>query len=70
MSNNNSTKEYGTHKYDATKLLTLTNSVHCSYGCGCWMGASRSGGPHGVDPFGDCPNNPKDKEPQKAEEKK
>lgn len=30
----------------------------CTYGCGCWMGASRSGGPDGVDPFGACPNAP------------
>lgn len=28
----------------------------CAYGCGCWMGPSRSGGP--VDPFGPCPNHP------------
>jgi hypothetical protein len=28
----------------------------CSYGCGCWMGSSASGGP--VNPFGPCPNNP------------
>ena len=30
----------------------------CEHGCGCWVGSSRSGGPDGVDPFGDCPNNP------------
>lgn len=30
----------------------------CAYGCGCWMGGTRSGGPDGIDPFGDCPNNP------------
>jgi hypothetical protein len=29
----------------------------CSYGCGCWMGPSASGGP--VDPFGPCPRNPR-----------
>lgn len=27
----------------------------CRYGCGCWAGPSRSGGPEGVDPFGECP---------------
>ena len=31
---------------------------NCSNGCGCWMGGSRSGGPDGVDPFGQCPNAP------------
>lgn len=30
----------------------------CEHGCGCWMGNARSGGPNGVAPFGDCPNNP------------
>jgi len=30
----------------------------CSFGCGCWMGSSRSGSRFaGVDPFGKCPNN-------------
>ena len=29
----------------------------CSYGCGAWMGGSRSGAPDGVDPFGLCPKN-------------
>lgn len=28
----------------------------CSNGCGCWAGPSRSGGPDGIDPFGECPN--------------
>lgn len=28
----------------------------CAYQCGCW-GPSRSGGPDGVDPFGECPAN-------------
>jgi hypothetical protein len=28
----------------------------CKYGCGCWMGPTRSGGP--VNPFGKCPKNP------------
>jgi hypothetical protein len=30
----------------------------CANGCGCWMGSCRSGGPDGVDQFGDCPNHP------------
>jgi hypothetical protein len=30
----------------------------CAYGCGCWMGGTRSGGPEGVDAFGDCPKHP------------
>ena len=43
--------KYGPHIYadDGTS--------DCELKCGCWMGASRSGGP--VDPFGPCPNNPK-----------
>lgn len=32
----------------------------CTYGCGCWMGGSRSGGPSGIDPFGYCPKAPTD----------
>ena len=31
----------------------------CKFGCGCWMGPARSGGP--TDPFGACPKNPKRK---------
>lgn len=30
----------------------------CKHGCGCWAGPSRSGGPDGVDPLGDCPAHP------------
>jgi len=37
--------DYG--DYDGTK--------DCTYGCNCWMGPTRSGGP--VNPFGACPNN-------------
>jgi hypothetical protein len=32
----------------------------CKYGCGCWMGACNSGGPDGIDPFGECPKAPKE----------
>jgi hypothetical protein len=30
----------------------------CRHGCGCWAGPTRSGGPEGIDPFGDCPRHP------------
>ena len=30
----------------------------CSYKCGAWAGPSRSGGPEGIDPFGECPKHP------------
>jgi hypothetical protein len=30
----------------------------CAHKCGCWMGSCRSGGPDGVNPFGECPNAP------------
>lgn len=30
----------------------------CRYGCGCWMGSFSSGGPAGLDPNGECPQNP------------
>lgn len=48
-------KEYGKHDYGKCE-----GTSDCEYGCGCWMGPARSGGPIGVDPFGECPNNPKD----------
>ena len=44
---------YGKHLY--TDRVGTSN---CEYGCGCWMGNTRSGGPKGVDPLGKCPNNP------------
>lgn len=31
----------------------------CAYGCGAWMGSTRSGAPDGTDPFGECPKAPK-----------
>ncbi len=52
--------DYGPHEYpeaDAT--------FDCKYGCGCWAGPARSGGPAGIDPFGLCPNNPIDGQRQK-----
>jgi hypothetical protein len=48
-------KEYGEHKYDDG-----TGTSDCAFGCGCWMGPCRSGGPVGLDPKGVCPNNPLD----------
>lgn len=30
----------------------------CVYQCGCYMGHSSNSGPLGIDPFGECPNNP------------
>jgi hypothetical protein len=45
-------KKFGHHKY-----ADHDGTSDCGYGCGCWMGPTRSGGE--VDPFGACPNNPK-----------
>ncbi len=50
-------KEYGPHKY-----ADHDGTSDCQYGCKCWLGPARSGGPIGLDPFGECPNNPKDGE--------
>ncbi len=51
-------KEYGSHKY-----ADHGGTSNCEHTCGCWMGSSSSGGPLGVDPFGECPGNPKDGKP-------
>jgi hypothetical protein len=48
-------KPYGNHEYP-----NRDGTSDCVYGCGCWMGPARSGGPIGLDPFGECPNNPTD----------
>lgn len=58
MPHESSRKEYGPHKY-----AEHDGTSDCKYGCGCWMGPSRSGGPDGLDPFGVCPGNPKDGKP-------
>ena len=52
-------KEYGPHKYP-----NVGRTVHCEHGCDCWIGASRSGGPIGIEPapYGECPANPRDGE--------
>lgn len=55
MPNGYEKKEYGGHKYSEHD-----GTSDCVYGCGCWMGLSRSGGPTGLDPGGLCPQNPKD----------
>jgi len=47
-------REYGQHDYESE------GTSNCRHGCECWMGPARSGGPIGLDPFGECPNNPKD----------
>lgn len=53
--------ETGSHKYMGCESAMKGGQFFtsdCSYGCGCWMGSSRSGGPKGVDPFGACPKAP------------
>lgn len=47
-------RNYGGHWYP----YLGEGTSDCKY-CKCWMGPSRSGGPEGVDQFGDCPGNPK-----------
>lgn len=46
------TELFGPHDYGKDD-----HTQDCAYGCGCWAGPSRSGGP--VDPFGACPKNPR-----------
>jgi len=51
----------GTHRYpgcvaDDAGLGFFTSD--CAYGCGAWMGSTRSGAPDGIDAFGACPNAP------------
>jgi len=48
-------KKYGEHNYDPGPCFGK-----CKNGCGCEMASSSSSGPVGLDPFGTCPNNPKD----------
>ena len=56
--------DYGAHEYPAAPHGTSD----CKYGCGCWAGPSRSGGPPGIDPFGHCPGNPLDGQRQPGNE--
>ena len=46
-------------KFGAHKYASDWRTSDCEYGCGCWMGECRSGGK--INPFGACPNNPKEK---------
>lgn len=54
---NGKSKKYGPHQYPGRD-----GTLDCVFGCGCWMGPTRSGGPTGLDPFGKCPGNPLDGE--------
>lgn len=45
-------EKFGPHHYP-----DYGSSSSCVYGCGCWMGESRSSGP--VNPHGACPKNPR-----------
>ncbi len=58
------TQNVGRHYYPGCEAEGVADfyTSDCAHGCGCWMGGSRSGGPDGVDPFGDCPKNPESDE--------
>jgi hypothetical protein len=57
LNDSNRNKKYGRHKYGRDG-----GTSDCQHGCGCWMGDTSSGAKLlGIDPFGECPNNPKDK---------
>ena len=45
----------GGHDYPAAEDDAAATS--CRFGCGCWSGPTRSGGPAGVNPLGPCPKN-------------
>lgn len=45
--------KYGSHDYGSRE-----GTCDCAHRCKCWAGGFASGGP--VDPFGACPNNPKE----------
>ncbi len=44
--------DFGPHKY-----ADHDGTSDCRYGCGCWIGPTRSGAPAGVNPLGKCPQN-------------
>ena len=44
----------GSHDYSAGD-----GTLKCVYGCGCWKDSKLWGGPKGINPDGECPNNPK-----------
>lgn len=54
MPNGHGPKKYGPHQY------AEHGTSDCAFGCGCWAGDTRSGGPPGMDPLGACPKNPED----------
>ena len=46
--------KFGPHVFDGDE----DHTSDCAFGCGCWMGPSRSGGVEGVaSPHGRCPKN-------------
>jgi hypothetical protein len=49
-------REYDGHEYPNEEVSSLR---YCSHGCKCYVAAFTSGGPIGLDPWGECPNNPK-----------
>lgn len=51
-------RNVGSHFYPGARDFSDVFTSDCEH-CKCWMGPSRSGGPEGVDPFGECPGNPK-----------
>lgn len=46
---------HGAHDYPGITDEKFERTIDCAFGCGCWMGSTRSGSPEGVDPFGECP---------------
>jgi hypothetical protein len=58
----------GPHKYPGVSAKgEFMFTSDCANGCGCWMGGYRSGGPDGVNPFGECPKAPLTEPPQPDE---
>lgn len=43
------------HHYPGIVDGKFIRTSDCAYGCGAWMGGSRSGAPAGIDAFGACP---------------
>jgi len=56
------------HKYPGIVAGRFEFTSDCAYGCGAWMGGSRSGAPDGIDPFGECPEAPERPEPSRKPE--
>jgi len=53
---------FGGHDYVCSaggrNCVVNSHTKDCAYGCGAWMGGTRSGAPEGIDTFGLCPKNP------------